>query len=97
MDNSIIFAVGGVFLGLVIGFIIAKTIEKNNASKLVKEAKRTAASILKSANSEGESLKKDKILQAKEKFLELKAEHEKVILSRDRKMAEAEKRTRVKE
>tara|TARA_R110002096_G_scaffold101565_2_gene224654 strand:- start:1133 stop:2707 length:1575 start_codon:yes stop_codon:yes gene_type:complete len=97
MENSIIFAVGGVFLGLVIGFIIAKTIEKNNASKLVKEAKRTAASILKSANSEGESLKKDKILQAKEKFLELKAEHEKVILSRDRKMAEAEKRTRVKE
>jgi len=97
MDNSIIFAVGGVVLGLVIGFIIAKTLEKNNASKLVKEAKRSAASILKSANAEGESLKKDKILQAKEKFLELKAEHEKVILSRDKKMAEAEKRTRDKE
>jgi ribonuclease Y len=97
MDNSIIFAVGGVVLGLIIGFIIAKTLEKNNASKLVKEAKRSAASILKSANSEGESIKKDKILQAKEKFLELKAENEKVILSRDKKMAEAEKRTRDKE
>ncbi|WP_194766446.1 ribonuclease Y [Tamlana sp. I1] len=97
MDNSIIFAVGGVILGLVIGFIIAKTLEKNNASKLVQEAKKNAASILKEANSEGENLKKDKILQAKEKFIELKSEHEKVILSRDKKMAEAEKRTRDKE
>ncbi len=97
MDNSIILGVGGVVLGLIIGFIIAKALEKNNASKLVKEAKRSAASILKSANIEGESIKKDKILQAKEKFIELKSEHEKVILSRDKKMEEAEKRTRDKE
>ena len=97
MDNSIIFAVGGVILGLIIGFIIAKTLEKNNASKLIKEAKRSATSILKEANIEGESIKKDKILQAKEKFLELKSEHEKVILDRDKKMGEAEKRTRDKE
>ncbi len=97
MDNAIIFAVGGVILGLIIGFIIAKSIEKNNASKLVKEAKKNATLILKEAKSEGETLKKDKMLQAKEKFLELKSEHEKVILSRDKKMAEAEKRTRDKE
>jgi ribonuclease Y len=97
MENSIIFAVGGVILGLIIGFIIAKTLEKNNASKLIKEAKRSATSILKEANIEGESIKKDKILQAKEKFLELKSEHEKVILERDKKMSEAEKRTRDKE
>ncbi|SFD24793.1 ribonuclease Y [Algibacter pectinivorans] len=97
MDNSIIFAVGGVILGLIIGFIIAKTLEKNNASKLVKEAKKNATLILKEAKSEGENLKKDKILQAKEKFIELKSEHEKVILARDKKIAEAEKRTRDKE
>ncbi|GGZ86889.1 ribonuclease Y [Algibacter mikhailovii] len=97
MDNSIIFAVGGVILGLVIGFIISKTLEKNNASKLISEAKKSAALVLKEAKSDGENLKKDKILQAKEKFIELKAEHEKVILGRDKKMAEAEKRTRDKE
>jgi len=97
MDNSIIMIAGGVILGLVIGFIIAKTLEKNHASKLVKEAKKNAVLILKEANSEGETIKKDKILQAKEKFLELKSEHEVVILSRDKKMAEAEKRTRDKE
>lgn len=97
MDNSIIFAVGGVILGLIIGFIIAKALEKNNASKLVREAKKSATLILKQANNEGESIKKDKLLQAKEKFIELKSEHEKVILSRDKKIAESEKRARDKE
>ena len=95
--NTILLIVGGIIVGLIIGFVIAKALEKNNASKLVKNAKKEATSILKEANHEGESIKKDKILQAKEKFIELKAEHEKVILSRDKKMAEAEKRTRDKE
>ena len=97
MDNSIIFIAGGALLGVIIGFITAKVLERNNASKLIKSAKRSAASIIKEANSEGEVIKKDKMLQAKERFIELKGEHEKVILSRDKKMAEAEKRTRDKE
>ena len=97
MDNSIIFTIGGIIIGLIIGFIIAKILEKNNASKLLIEAKRNATLILKEAKGEGENIKKDKILQAKEKFIELKSEHEKVILSRDKKMADAEKRTRDKE
>ncbi|MCB0463019.1 MAG: ribonuclease Y [Flavobacteriaceae bacterium] len=95
--NTILMIVGGIIVGLILGFVIAKTLEKNNASKLVKNAKKEAESILKEANHEGESIKKDKILQAKEKFIELKSEHEKVILSRDKKIAEAEKRTRDKE
>lgn len=97
MDNPIILAVIGAVIGIIIGYIIAKVLEKNNASKLIKSAKKSAASILKEAKNEGESIKKDKILQAKEKFIELKAEHEKVILSRDKKMTEVEKRTRDKE
>ncbi len=95
--NTILMIVGGAVIGLIIGYIIAKALEKNKASKLIKDAEDQASSILKQAKSEGESLKKDKILQAKEKFIELKAEHEKVILSRDKKIAEAEKRTRDKE
>jgi ribonuclease Y len=97
MDNTILLIVGAAILGIVIGFSITKKLEKNNASKLVKNAKREAAAIIKDANQNGEAVKKDKILQAKEKFIELKSEHEKVILSRDKKMAEAEKRTRDKE
>lgn len=85
MDNTILFSIIGVFLGVIIGFIIAKVLEKNNASKLIKNAKKSASAILKEAKSEGESIKKDKILQAKEKFIELKSEHEKVISAKDKK------------
>lgn len=93
--DTITIIVGIIALGG--GFGIAKIIEKSNVSNLIKNAKKEAASILKDAKTEGEALKKDKLLQAKEKFLELKAEHEQVILSRDKKIAEVEKRTRDKE
>ena len=83
--------------GLVLGFIIAKILEKGQASKTIGQAKKDASAIIKNAKIEGESIKKDKIFQAKEKFLEMKAEHEKVIINKDKKIAEAEKRTRDKE
>ncbi|BAO77112.1 ribonuclease Y [Winogradskyella sp. PG-2] len=95
--NTILYIVGGVVLGLILGYIIAKSLAKGNASKLISNAESESKSILKQANVDADALKKDKILQAKEKFIELKAEHEKVILSRDKKMAEAEKRIRDKE
>lgn len=84
-------------IALAIGFTIAKTLEKKSASSTIREAQNKAASIIKEAKSEGESIKKDKILQAKEKFIELKSEHEKVIFSRDKKISDAEKRTKDKE
>ena len=84
-------------VGLAIGFGIAKFLEKKKSSKMILRAKKTAAGILKEAKQEAEGIKKDKILQAKEKFIELKTEHEKVILGRDKKIADAEKRVRDKE
>jgi len=86
-----------VIIGLAIGFGIAKFMEKGKASKTLVNAKQQADAILKNAKVEGDSIKKDKIFQAKEKFLELKAEHEKVIIGKDKKINEAEKRTRDKE
>ncbi len=98
MDQNIIFiGAGAALLGLILGLVISKIREKNNASQITRNAKRSANDIISKAKSEGENIKKDKIFQAKERFLELKSEHEKVILSRDKKMAEAEKRTRDKE
>ena len=95
--NTILYIAGAVVLGLVIGFVISKSLEKGKASKLISEAQSESKTILKGAKADAEALKKEKILQAKEKFIELKSEHEKVILSRDKKMAEAEKRIRDKE
>ncbi|MEX0996244.1 MAG: ribonuclease Y [Flavobacteriaceae bacterium] len=96
MDSLFLIIAIGV-IGIALGYLIAKMIERNKGSHLIKSAKKAATSILKEAKSEAETLKKDKILQAKEKFIELKSEHEKVIISRDKKIAEAEKRTRDKE
>ena len=84
-------------VGLAIGFAIAKIFEKSNVSNLIKNAQKEAGSILRDAKAEAETEKRNKLLQAKERFLELKSEHEKEILSKDKKMAEAEKRTRDKE
>ena len=96
MDNIVTIIITAV-AALAVGFIIAKMLEKNNAATAIASAKKEAVSIIKNAEKDGESLKKDKMLQAKERFIELKSEHEKVINSRERKMVEAEKRTRDKE
>ncbi len=96
MDNTLVIIIATV-VGLAIGFVIAKMMEKGKATKIISNSKKEAADIIKEANKEGENIKKDKIFQAKERFLELKAEHEKVIINKDKKIAEAEKRTRDKE
>lgn len=96
MDSTILIIIMGL-AGVAVGFGIAKFIEKANVSNLIKNAKKEAASILKEASLQAENTKKDKILQAKEKFIELKAEHEQVILAREKKVGEVEKRARDKE
>lgn len=96
MESTLIIIIG-IVAGIALGFGIAKFLEKSNVSNLIKNAKKEAGSILKDAKAEAETIKKDKLLQAKEKFLELKSEHEKEILAKDKKIAEAEKRTRDKE
>jgi ribonucrease Y len=95
MEILIVIVIGIVGLGA--GFLIAKNLDKKSATGILAEAKKEAATLIKDATNEGETLKKDKLLQAKEKFLELKAEHEQVILGKDKKIAEVEKRTRDKE
>ena len=96
MNDIILHVIIGV-VAIIVGYGIAKILEKNKASHIIKSAKKRATAIAKQAGKDSESLKKDKMLQAKEKFLELKAEHERVILNRDKKISEAEKRTREKE
>ena len=92
-SSTIIFSL----CGIVIGFIIAKIFEKSNAAKIIEDAKKQASSILNTADKEGESLRKDKILQAKEKFIELKSEHEKVIYAREDKIKSLERSVTDKE
>ena len=84
-------------LGLIVGFIISKLLEKSAINKSMQNAKNEANNILKSAKIEGENIKKDKIFQAKERFLELKSEHEKHILNKEKGLTEIQKRIKDKE
>lgn len=94
---EIIILISAVIVALAIGFAAARFLDKKTAMGIAADAKTKAASIISEAEKEGESIKKDKILQAKEKFIELKAEHEKTIFSREKKITEAEKRIKSKE
>lgn len=64
---------------------------------LKKAVEGKASNIIKEAEAEGEMKKEKKILQAKEKFLHLKEEHEKVISQRNEKVQNAEQRVKQKE
>ena len=80
----------GLLIGLIGGGIVAYVLQ-NTLLKSKKEQ------ILKEAESEGESMKKEKILQAKERFLKLKEEHEDAMKVRERKLQSAEDRTKNQE
>jgi len=95
--EQILLPLMGVLIGLAIGFLISKSIEKSKGKKLLHNTRKEANAILKEAKIDAESIKKDKIFQAKEKFIELKSEHEKVIISREKKIADVEKRIRDRE
>ena len=95
--DTLISALVGTALGLIIWYGLTVLIQKRRGNAAIELATKEAKSLLREAEKEAEQLKKDKIFQAKEKFLELKAEHEKVILAKDKKMAETEKRIRDKE
>ncbi len=49
---------------------------------------------LKEAAAEGEMIKKERILQAKEKFIQLKSEHDRQVNERNQKVAQAEQRAK---
>ena len=52
------------------------------------------SAILKEAEAEGEMIKKERILQAKEKFIQLKSEHDRVVNERNQKIAQSEQRAK---
>ncbi len=89
MDNTLLLIIIGA-AGLVAGFLITSTILK-------KAVEKKSEHILKEAITESEILRKDKILQAKEKFLQLKSEHEKIINEKNHNIQIAENRMKQKE
>ncbi|HSB92731.1 MAG TPA: ribonuclease Y [Flavitalea sp.] len=82
---------------LVIGIIAGKFIFAQNTRKQVEEAEAQARKITAEAELTAETLKKEKLLEAKEKFVQLKAEHDREVLEKNRKLNDSENRARQKE
>ncbi len=76
-----------IIIGIVIGIIAGIGVAYVFLNKGI-DAKKEA--LIKEAELKSESIKKDKILQAKEKFLSLKEEHENTVNSKNRKLQEKE-------
>ncbi|MBO9571850.1 MAG: ribonuclease Y [Chitinophagaceae bacterium] len=93
--NVLTYIIGGI--ALVVGIIAGKLIFAKNTQKKIEEAQQQAERITAEAQSKAETLKKEKLLEAKETFVQLKAEHDKEVLERNRKMGENENRVRQKE
>ena len=64
---------------------------------VIKGTEKRRSSIIKEAESEAEMIKKEKILQAKERFIQLKAEHEKAVNERNSKIAQIENKQKERE
>jgi len=97
MEFNEIYLLATGIIGLVVGLLIAQVLLRKKAKRHIEEAKSAADKIIYQAKEKGDRIKKDRIYQAKEKFLDLKAEHEKKTRERDIKNQEAQKRIRDKE
>ena len=85
-------------ISIIIGFIVGAIIALAVYIILQKSAlKGKSEEIIKSAEIEGEKIKNEKILQAKEKFLSLKSEHDKYVNEKNAQIREAESRVKQKE
>ena len=95
--TAIIIGVACLVIGAVIGMMFSKSSLNSKAKFILEDAKKNAENLIEKANVQAESIKKEKHLQAKEKFLELKSQHDSDIQSREKKMQEVEKRIKDKE
>lgn len=77
-------------VGLAAGFAIAYVVLKRSTKTKVNE-------IIKEANKEANQIKKNKLLQAKEKFLQLKSEHETAINQKKQKSQQFENKLKQRE
>jgi ribonuclease Y len=86
----IIFIVVALIGGVIAGFVMANS-RLNKSSVLEKE------NLIKQAELKAETLKQEKMLQAKEKFLQLKSEHDKMVNERNQQLVVLENKAKQRE
>ena len=85
-------------VSLIAGLFVGKAVFAKNTQKLEDEATAKAADIVKTAELQAENIKKDRILEAKEKFLKLRSEFEddsnrkkQILIQNEQKLKERER------
>ncbi|HWV70442.1 MAG TPA: ribonuclease Y [Pseudosphingobacterium sp.] len=86
-----------VLLGIAIGVVIGRFLLRSLLKKQEIAAQNKAKRILKEAEQEAEMLKKNRLLEAKEKFLHLKTEHEREVNQKNNTLNQRENSIRQKE
>lgn len=97
---TIIAAVAALIIGFILGKVLSKANiqEQINKAKLLEEsAKKDAEVLIKDAQSQAESVKREKMMEAKEHFIKLKEEHNQEVEGKNRKIQEGENRIKQKE
>jgi ribonuclease Y len=87
---SIILVVIGLLAGLGSGYVLAQNLLK-------KATKEEVEKVVEEAKNKAESIKQQRILEAKEKFLQLKSEHDREVAKRNNEIAQNENRLKQKE
>jgi len=93
--NILSIIIGGA--SLVAGIVLGKFIFAKNTNKIVEDAKAEAKKIIADGQFQAETLKKEKQLEVKEKFVQMKADHDRDVLQRTQKLSESENRVKQKE
>src|SRR5437763_9203170 len=84
-------------IALITGIILGKLIFAKDTKKRIGEAEQHSQKIISDAKIQAETLKKEKLLEAKERFVQLKSEHDKEVFQRNQKISDAENRIKQKE
>lgn len=86
----VIYILAGIAVGLVLGFVLFVSLRK-------KALEKERAGILEEAKQQGENIKKDRILEAKEKFMQMRSDHDRETNKRNQELGNAENRIKQKE
>lgn len=92
MNNQILYIAIAITVpvSLLVGVLLGRIIFKSNFKKEKQAALKEADRIINEGKQKADSLVKDKELQAKERFLQVKAEHEKEVNERNRTLLQRE-------
>ena len=96
MELNILSVIVGA-IALVAGILLGKFIFAKDTKKQLGDAEQQAQKIIADGQLQAENLKKEKLLEAKEKFVQLKSDHDREVLQRTQKANEADNRIKQKE